>query len=410
MAQKRYSEPKLFIPRKNGRPSVESGKRWYVYFYWRTDPQGPLSKKFTFTNKINRLQTPKERKEAGKKLVKVYSDVLDRGWNPETKSAKPVKSRRAAEMTLEKSLKYAFSIKAQTRKGPTIEGYEFHMDRFLNWLKKEGLLGVDPRRFSIDHFYEFLDWLRFEYVNSKTKNPLSGSSVNNHKASLSALFTAMKNERLIDTNFIKGIPKVDEDPVNNKAFSVEDIRKIKRELEKEDPYLIHFISFMLYPLLRPREICRLKVKDINTESGFLSVKTKTDRLSHRRIIDKMKPTINAMKLKGAPGDFHLFSNLDKPKDWSDRKLKGRANHFGIRFKKIKDKLGYGREYGLYSFRHTAILDLYNSMVSQGMGEQEILFKLMPITQHRSVEGIKNYLRHHKQSIPPDHSDIYTLEF
>lgn len=41
---------------------------------------------------------------------------------------------------------------------------------------------------------------------------------------------------------------------------------------------------------------------------------------------------------------------------------------------------------------------------------EILFQLMPITQHNSIAGIKNYLRKHKKSIPPDHSNIFTLDF
>ena len=30
MAQKRWSQPKLYIPRVNGKPSVAPGKRWYV--------------------------------------------------------------------------------------------------------------------------------------------------------------------------------------------------------------------------------------------------------------------------------------------------------------------------------------------------------------------------------------------
>ena len=63
-----------------------------------------------------------------------------------------------------------------------------------------------------------MDWLRFDYVQDNGE-PLSGGSVNNHKASLSALFTTMKNERLIDINFIKDIPKVDSEVVNNKAFT-----------------------------------------------------------------------------------------------------------------------------------------------------------------------------------------------
>lgn len=411
MAKKRFSEPKLYISRKNGRPCVEPGHRWYVYFYWRTDPTKELDRKFTYTRGLNRLKTAKERKAAGNELKNSFRDALERNWNPETKKTPPEKNRRGSGMTLGKALQYAYEIKKKGgKKELTLTGYEFHMNRFLDWSKQNGYYGLDPKDFTIDQFYEFLDWLRFDYVNEQTQEPISGGSVNNHKASLSALFTTMKNERLIDVNFIKDIPKVDAEVVNNKAFSVEDLRRIKAEMLKSDPGMIPFFSFILYPLLRPIEICRLKVRDINQDNWILSVETKTDVLSHRRIIEKMKPVIDKMELQKYPGDFHLFTNVDHPKDWSDAKLKSRSDSFGERFRKIKNTLGYGREYGMYSGRHTAILDLYNSLVNQGLGEQEILFKLMPITLHRSVAGIKNYLRKHKKSLPPDHSNIYTLDF
>jgi integrase len=219
----------------------------------------------------------------------------------------------------------------------------------------------------------------------------------------------MKNERLIDVNFIKDIPKVDSEVVNNKAFSVEDLKRLKTEMELSDPYLIPFFSFILFPLLRPREICRIQVKDIDIKSGFLSVETKTQILSVRRIIDKLKPIIKKMNLENEPGSFYLFTNKDQPAEWNIP-LKSKVDHFGKRFRNIKEKLGYGREYGLYSGRHTAIMDLYNSLRSQGLGEMEALLKLMPYTQHKSIPGIKAYIKRHQNTIPPDHSDIFTIDF
>ncbi|MBT0607664.1 tyrosine-type recombinase/integrase [Aequorivita echinoideorum] len=410
MAKKRYSTPKLFIPRVKGRPSVATGKNWYVSFYWRSDPNGPLDKKITFLKGINRLPTAKERRAAGKQLCKAYEKMLERGWNPVTKETKSVKKSKTRNLTVNEALTFALKIKTKNRKGTTSSGYEQHLNRFLDWAKIEGYFGMEISRFSLDNFYDFFDWLRNDYTNEKTGKNLAGTSINNHKRSLSALFTTLKNERILPVNFIKDIPDVDQSPVNNKAFTLEELKAIKLKLQDEDPYLIHFISFILYALLRPREICRLQVKDIQLDQNFLSVETKTDALSVRRIIDKMKPTIEALHLENEPPSFHIFSNMNRPRDWSDAKLKSRVDHFGERFRKIKNEMGFGSEYSIYSFRHTAIMDLFHSLQKRGMGEQEILFKLMPITQHKSVAGIKNYLRQHKKSIPPDHSEIYTIDF
>jgi len=411
MVKKRYSTPKLYIPRVNGKPTVAPGKRWYVYIHWRSDPDGPLDKKYTFTKKINRLKTVKERRAAGKHLASILSLALERGWVPDTEERKSKKAKhRGPQMTLATAMEYAYKIKLKSgKKESTLNGYEFHMNRFLQWAKENGYYGADPARFGIDHFYEFLDWLRFDYVNEQTGKEVSGSSVNNHKSSLSALFTTMKNERLIPYNFIKDIPNVESDPVNNKAFTMEELRIIKEELEKTDPYLKHYVSFVIYSLLRPLEICRLKVKDINTKNWLLQVETKTEDLSVRRVIEKLKPTIKEMELHNSPPSYTLFTNQNKPADW-EVSLKSKADHFGKRFREVKTRLGFGREYGIYSCRHTAIMNLYNSLVDEGKGEMEILFQLMPITQHKSIAGIKNYLRKHKKSIPPDHSNIFTLDF
>jgi len=411
MAVKRYSQPKLFVPRKNGKPSVAPGNRWYVSFYWRTDANGPLDRKFSFTKKINRLKTAKERRIAGNHLVAILTRALERNWIPDKEERKRVKpGKRDGSLILGEALDYAYKIKVKAGKSPTtLKGYEFHKNRFLEWAKNNGYYGVKADRFSIDHFYEFLDWLRFEYVNEQTGQEVSGSSVNNHRRSISSLFTTMKNERLISVNFIKDIPDVDSDPVNNKAFTHEELKLLKAEMLKSDPYLIPFFSFILYPLLRPRENCRLRVKDLNTENWLIQVQTKTEVLSVRRIITKIKPIIEEMNLEQYPGEYYLFTNKDQPAPWNAN-LQSRYDHFSRRFLEIKNKLGFGREYGLYSGRHTALMDLYDSLISQGKGEMEALLALMPYSTHKSIGGVKAYIRRHRKVIPADHSDIYTLDF
>lgn len=408
VAKKRYSDPKLFIPRVNGRPSVAPGKYWYVYFNWRSDPNGPLDTTFKFKKNINYLKTAKERKAAGKLMAEKYLEALKIGWNPETKSISK-KIRRSVK--LKEALQTAFQIKQKgIKKQPTIDGYKFHLERFLDWLEQNGLAGMNVKHFSIDHFYEFWDYIRFEYV-KKNKEPLSGTSINNHKRSISALFTTLKNERFIDQNFILGIQNVDEDPVNNKAFTKEQLIAVKEKLEENDPYLIPIIQFILYPVLRPREVFSLQIRDLNTKHRYITVETKTERMSRRRIIDKIQPTIESLGLKGKPDHYHVFTNENKPGVWNPSKLKSKVDHFGRRFAvAAKEPLGLGREYGLYSCRHTAIMDLYYAHVSAGMAEYDIYSQLMQYTLHKSIDGVKKYIRQHQQVLPPDHSDIFTLDF
>ncbi|MGB7841140.1 MAG: hypothetical protein WBL21_00005, partial [Salinimicrobium sp.] len=249
-----------------------------------------------------------------------------------------------------------------------------------------------------------------EYVNKKTGARISNTSIDNTKRVISALFTELKNKRLIDHNFIKDIPKVKSKPVKNRPFTPSQIEDIKKYLEKNDPYLIDFISFIIYPILRPLEITKLKVRDINTRDWILGVETKTEDYRFIRIIDKLKPVIERMNIGGLPGDYNLFTYWEKPGLWQPKNSASKVEIFSNRFKKVKDALGYGEEYGLYSFRHSAIGDLYNTNLRKGMSERENIHELMPITGHKSEAGIRNYLRNIQSVLPPDHSESYTINF
>ena|SRR5690625_1265594 len=103
--KKRYSVPKLYIPKSNGRATIEKGKRWYVYFYWRSDPEGVLDKRFTFYKDLNRLKTIKERRKMGKALADALKVALSKGWNPETNKTEKKKKIK----TVDEAIKFALS-------------------------------------------------------------------------------------------------------------------------------------------------------------------------------------------------------------------------------------------------------------------------------------------------------------
>jgi integrase len=408
VGKKRYSDPKLYIPKKDGKATVEPNKRWYVYFYWRTDPNGVLDRKLQFTKNINRFNTVKERKAVGNALVDAYRLALSRGWHPiEKKTIKKEPSRNTLN-TIIKALEYSMKvINTENKSEATVSVYKNRLNIFTQWLTNNNLAGLNPNSLTTEHFYMFLDYLRFEYK-KKDGKVLSNTTIDNYRREIGAIFSVLQRQRIIVTNPIKGVAKIKSKPIKNKAFTSGDIKKIKDYLLRNDPYLIDFISFIIYPLFRPKEICRLKVSDIDLNSMTIGVETKTG-YNRRKVIEKIKPIILKMDLEQKRADVNLFTHKNKPIFW-DAKLKTKVDHFGYRFKKVRDALGFSKEYTIYSFRHSAILNLYNNLQKSGLNEREIIYKLMPITKHRSEAGIRNYLRDIKHSIPRDHSDMFTINF
>lgn len=410
MDKRQFSDPKLYIPKEKGRPTVAPGKRWYVWFMWRNPETDKMDLKIKHYREINTYKTVKERKYAGEAIKRAYNIALNNGYNPLDKNFEKEKKEKKKIYTLRTGLKYALDLKCRNVKQSTRIDYEFRVSVFMDWAVKKFKAGLELDKFTLNDFYEFLDYLELEYVNKKTKKRLSNTSIANTKRVISSLFTELKNRRLIDHNFIKDIPTIKSKPQKNRPFTFSELQDIKKHLQVHDPYLIFFLSFMIYPVLRPREICRLKIEDLNTRDWIIGVETKTEVRSYSRIIEKMKPTIEAMNIKGLPGKFSLFTPGNKPNVWITSREDSKTSYFSRRFRKVLDALGFGEEYSLYSVRHSAIGDLFLGKQKEGLSEKEIIYQLMPITGHKSEAGLRNYLRSIKTVLPPDHSKNYSIDF
>ena len=412
MPKKLYSKPKLYIPKdENGKPSVAKGARWRVWFNYRNPENGRLDIKCTFTKGLNRYDTVQERKKVGAALCRTLEIALERGWVPVKKLRGQSQGKKVSKKALNitEALDYALKVKTFSAEASTLTTYQNYLNPFKAWLVDNNKHHMPVQKFTIDHFFEYYDYLRFQYK-KKDGEPLSATSINNHKRNISALFSTMQNERLVKENVISGIPNIGSKPLKNEPFTHEQLKKLRVALADQDPYLLVFFKFIIYGLFRESEICRLTVGDFDLKNWTVSVKTKTDQKSTRRIIDKLKEDVNALELEKYPENYHVFTKFDKPAVYETKKLKSKVDHFGRRFKKVLESIPIKGKYGLYSGRHTAIVNLYNSFVASGMNEHQAHVELMPLTQHKSIESLKKYLRKVQLALPPDHSEVYTLDF
>ncbi len=410
LAKVKYSTPKLYAPKvlKNGKKvhAIVPGKRWYVYFYWLNPETNRKDIKIMIYKGLNRLDSLQERKSAASALIDAVKLALYQNWVP--KQVRGLEYKNEKTYSVGEALDYAYKLKVNSISEATAQDYSTRKEFFKSYLIQNGQQYIDIRQYGLNDFYRFLDWLQLEYK-KPNGTTLSNTSIDNYKRSISALFTVLLHKRIIDHNFINDIPKLKSKPVKNKPFTKNEFTKVLKQIKKDDPYLINVIGLMVFALLRPREIIRLKVGDINTENWILGVERKNQSIGYSRVIEKLKPLLKEMNLDQEPKDHHLITKFDKPAVWETNKLSSKVNYFSRRFRKILKKLKFDPTYNLYSVRHTAILDLYSSLLNRGFNEQEIIFKLMPITGHKSQAGLKNYLRDIQAFIPADHSEIYTLE-
>ena len=164
-----------------------------------------------------------------------------------------------------------------------------------------------------------------------------------------------------------------------------------------------FIKFISYGFLRPIEICRLTIGDINFNQKTLTVKAKNKTLKTKLIPDilfKELPDISKLDKN------QLLFTPNKIGGYWDIKLTNRRDYFSKKYKeKVKDYFGFDNNYGLYSFRHTFITKLYRKLV-KSMTPNEAKSKLMQITGHITMDALEKYLRNIDAELPADYSELF----
>jgi len=211
----------------------------------------------------------------------------------------------------------------------------------------------------------------------------------------------LEDNDIVATNFVKRIPVLKSIPQRNKTYSKEKQEEIYKYLEKEDTLLLLYIKFISYNFLRPIEVCRLKVGDIDLKNKVIKFKAKNSPLKTKIIPDLLindLPDLSTMNKS-----LCLFTPDQIGGKW-ETDVDNKRDYFSKRFKKVvKDPFGLGKDYGLYSFRHTYITKLYRALV-KGSSPFEAKSKLMLITGHSSMSALQKYLRDIDAELPEDYSE------
>ncbi|MGJ5641398.1 tyrosine-type recombinase/integrase [Formosa sp. S-31] len=418
--KKNFSTPKIYTAKG------DLSKRWYVYFSYRHPETGMLKRVTPFYGEANTYKTKEQRLEILTVYRKVLIKLLKQGYNPfedntelynklnsenepldvkeealktEEKTIIVEEPKREevevvpteSKQTLRSAFDFSLNLKEKLVSKTTLRGYKGRVEFFLNWLAE-----VHPEVKTIDQLTKklFSAFLNDVLVKTSPRNR------NNYRTDLSSIVQVLEDNEIIADNFIKKIPVLKTTPERNKTYSQETQEAIFEYLEKTDPVLLLYIKFISYNFLRPIEVCRLQVKDIDVNTRTIRFKAKNSPLKTKIIPELLWNDLpDLTKLKA---DDFLFTPDAIGGEW-DTALNNKRDYFSKRFKRIvKDHFNLGTDYGLYSFRHTYITKLYRALVKES-SPFEAKSRLMLITGHSSMSALEKYLRDIDAELPEDYS-------
>lgn len=184
-------------------------------------------------------------------------------------------------------------------------------------------------------------------------------------------------------------------PKRNKSYSQGQVDLLFKEIEKKDPQLFLFVQFVSYNFLRPIEVVRLRYKDLKIAENppFLEVRAK-NKLEKTKIIPQILLK-EILKMRYQDVNDLVFLTNDKGIETTEV---NRRNYFTKKFNEIKKDLKLGKEYTMYSFRHTFITKLYREI-----RKEKSYDVLMKITGHNTFTVLKMYLRDIDAELAEDYS-------
>lgn len=374
--------------------------RWYVYYTFRNPETGYLERQPNIYLNINDYDTVRDRLKAAKIVKESTEKILEEGFNPygpeleiDTINKEPVNinSTKKVSEAIDFALEYAKNLHSDSSFGD----FKSRITRFKDWL-----INNKPANTKMNEI-KSIDAIGFLNEILQRTSPRNR---NNTRAALSSLYKILKNNQIVKENIIEGIDVLKSSPKKNKTYTKQQEEDILKLMAEKDKHLLLFVKFISINMLRPVEVCRLQKKDIHISDKVLKVRAKNQPVKTKIIPDIL--------LQDIP-DLTPYKNTDfifTPNGvglW-DAKEVNRRNHFGKRFKIIKDELGLGEEYGLYSFRHTYITRIYRELRKQ-LTPFESKSRLMLITGHGTMDALDKYLRDIDAELPEDYSYLLNKE-
>lgn len=434
--RKNFSEPKLFTggininewKTLNKKQKDEAlAKDWFLYYSFRDKQSGKLKRMPHVKAGVNRFKTMQERISHLKTLKNALLYLLEKGLNPyedndlsildtpkevvatinkttklekvkkipvEIEKLEPISiNGNEVATTVATTIKEAFDFALQMKKGVlstnSYKNFELRIRKYRKTLNEEKSIESITKK----EVNEFLNDVLIK-TSARTRN--------NTRVDLSALFQVLEDNEIIPTNFIKNISLLKTKPERNKTYTPTMQNDIFNYLEKSDPLLLLYIKFVSYNFLRPVEVCRLKVRDIDIIDKKLYIKAKNKAVKIKiipEILIKELPDLTKLNQ-----DEYLFTPNGLGLEWIATE-NNRRDHFTKRFKEVvKNHFNLGLDYGLYSFRHTFITKLYRKIREEN-SQFEAKSILMGITGHTTMTALEKYLRDIDAELPEDYSKL-----
>lgn len=294
---KNYKNCKIYKGAARGKkPTL---KQWYVYYYFNENyfnsQVAPKWKRFRIKEDINLTRFVHERLERAEALCDAVNELLRSGYNPFKDSATNIQSvnSNSGKFMIKDAMEWAMSKKNIGHKS-TLD-FKSILKNFYETIDELGY-NIEAKSISKVIMREIIEKM-------VSRRNLSNHAYIKYKRVLGNLFEVLVEWEKLEFNPCSFKLKVKAPKPKVKMLLSENERKrIKAHLLKEHPNFFNYCMMINLTAIRPVEILRLKVGDVDLKKKTIILRA-----------DKAKD--NEDRLIIIPKALEKYLNVDAPKDW-----------------------------------------------------------------------------------------------
>ena len=364
-------------------------KEWFVEYSMRSPYTGEM-KRFREYRGINSLKSVDERRSYAQNVMDEIKQNILNGWSPFEKPketyqdnllldniAKRWGSEKTGVVNIRVHLSEFLGMKKGSVSPRSYQTYQSKLRIFCEWAEHNGLMEIHVGFITNEHIREFLQDIA-------VSKHLSRLTMDKYAQILHSFFEYLiRVKKLMKDNPVSDLPRLGK-VVDQAAKPIPDQERalLLAAMRKYDRQLWVVCQLEYYCAIRPGEMLRLKVGDVDFENGVIRVPCTVSKNRLSETVTMPQQLIRLFKEEGyaqAEPGLYLFSATGMP----GVKRLGK-NSFRNRFNILRNKLGLSADYKLYSFKHTGGVKLVNAGIDT--------WELQRHFRHKSIETTERYIR------------------
>jgi integrase len=268
----------------------------------------------------------------------------------------------------------------------TYQQYISYTNTFTKYIQTTNQLYTKIKKWKLKEINAYIKYLQ--------DKKLSNQSINQHINYIKRLFSWCCENEYIEKNPAENVKKLKNiETKERKILSIEEMRKIGNYLKHNDYNFYVFTQIVYSCLIRPIEIYRLQIKDIDFENKRINISgTKSKNHKYRSIIipnDLWDNTLDFWtKLKKYDKECYIFTEDNVP---SKTKVTY-SNLASIKWKKMREELHLSADCQLYCLKHTSITNLLNTLPENTIRMH---------ARHENIQMTAHYGKHINEEMQED---------